>query len=349
MRDLPEQKRQALREAAFQELHTHWRHCLRCKLADKRLEIDGSRGKGASEVPLIASGDGLASDVVPSESTLHVLYPCPDPEQYDFGVVAGSFDGVQSRTHLLMSLTWDLLGDWLPFRFDEVTFSFALGCRPVNFEDPRRIMAPKQEWTKSCAPKWQTEIKLADPDLVMLCGRHALASVRRDLATKFNDHVGEVVEFEVYGDHSPLSYSGYVAPSPEDIVTNTRRDQYVLDGWNCAPQPNHISQPFHYWCWHVLYACWLSNTLRQLRCKEPVSSDTSIWEDLVSKFGEFYDNQHSIREVLDRVRREVLEETSGPGARAVQTDSTTFKSLREGDAHEEIDDGDEEEDDEDEE
>lgn len=345
MSDLPDSKARAeLRKTAFQELNYHWRHCLRCKLADKRLEIDSGRSKGASEVPLIAAGDGYHEDVVP-ESVLHVLYPCPDPEQYDYGNVGGGFGQVQSRSHLLVSLTWDLLQDWLPFEFSEVTFSFAVGCRPVNFADPRRIMAPKQEWLKACAPKWQTEIKLADPDLVLLCGRHALASVRRDLATKFNDYVGEVVEFSVHGDHAPLTYCGYVAPSPEDIVTNTRRDQYSIEGWEFSPQPNHITQPFHYWCWHVLYACWLSDTLRRLRCKEPVGPDTSIWGDLVLKFGEFYDNQHSIREVLDRVRREVLDETSGPGARAVQTDGDTFKSLAGEDEHEEIEYGDEEKED----
>lgn len=329
-----------MKSEALAEIAEHWRHCLRCKLADKRLENDPGRGKAASEVP------GFAGDIEQDRSTLHILYPCPDPEQYEFGNVNGSFSTeVLSRSHFLLQMTWAMLAEHLPFDWEELTFSFALGCRPVNFEDPRKIMAPKQEWLKACAPRWQAEVKVADPDLVLLCGRHALATVRRDLATKFNDYVGEVVPFVVYGKHPPLHYVGYVAPSPEDIVTNTHKAHYTLDGWNFGPQANHVRQPFHYWCWHVLFAAWLARTLRQLRSKDPITPDTSLWGDLVDKFGEFYDTQHSIRAVLERIKLEVSVETSGPGARAVQTDSSVFTALRSQDTEEEVLDGDEEEDD----
>lgn len=320
------------RRSAYDDLVQHWKHCLRCPLAEKRLEFDEKAGIYPASVPLVTDGaDRGKKEQPPAPSVLHVLYPAPDPEQFRTGNVGGmepADEETISRSHGLVECAWDVLAEDLPFSIDAVTFSFALGCRPVDFSNPRKITAPNSSQMKACRRRWQVEISLCDPVLVLLCGRHALASVRSDLtkAGDYYQHIGEVVPFYVPGrlpvrhDRDPrVQYVGYVMPSPEDLDLICRDDQ-IDEPWDGHPVRAESVQPWHHFLWHLTVSCWLAYTVRQLRIGRPIDHDWSLWPYLVRTFQEHFEQKStSMEELIGRVRDEIEAELSGEGARYYQT------------------------------
>ena len=317
------------REEVFEELHRAWKHCLRCKLADQRLSRDEERKKHPNSVPLLAE--------LPKECRLHVMYPVPDPVQYETGSVTGAYlsGEVGSISHGLFLYGIGLLSESLPWDEEHMAFTVAVGCRPVSFKDPRKVMKPNAEVLKACRPRWQTEVLLTDPTLVMACGQHAFRSIRPDLTTSFTSYIGEVVPFVIPTASGPVEYNAYVAPSPEDIHTTARVDQLTIEGWDWMPQQSHVQQPFHYWLWHQFYAIWLADTLRRFRDDLGIDQGSSLWPDIIAAFQRFYDTRSGVDALYSRVKSEIQLE-SGPGVR------TIMKTLGIEDDSGEIDDDDEE-------
>ena len=327
----------ASRSELLRELNDNWRHCLRCKLADKRLEREDTRGKMPAAVPLLSTGTDLDTRDPKAlrRSCLHVLLPCPDPEQHAAGNLAGAdtADEYLSRSISLLKGTWDALEQDLPFPFAEVTLSTGLGCRPVNFADPRKLMKPKPEWTKSCRGKLATEITIVDPDLVMVCGTHALASVAPKIRGKFTTLLGEVISFTLPGrlatrdgSFPEVEYFGYVAPSPEEIDLMSRDDHLDLGDWGFVPIASHVHQPFHYFCWHVVFSAWLAQTLRDLRIQGSIDENTSMWPFLQEQYAKYFEERDSVQDLVTRVKSEISAERDGPGALAYQQGHATLPS-----------------------
>ena len=289
-----------------EEVKNSWRHCLRCKLADQRLAVDESKKKFPSEVPMMLPA--------PKESRIHFLYPCPDPEQATFGNVLGAPVGApaDARSHLLVEMTLGLLSEYLPWDpLEYVSYSFALGCRPTSFKDPRRVMLPKSQWMKACRPRWRAEVLAADPQLIVLCGRHAFTTVRPDLTKSFTSYIGEVILAPIpqynpaNGQTRITEYSAYVIPSPEEIHLASKASQFQIDDWDFRPRASHVGQPFHYWCWHVLYAFWLADTLMRTRSGEFPTLETSRWPDILTALESFYTERLGVKEMYDRLSKEI--------------------------------------------
>jgi len=302
-----------------------WQHCLRCKLATQRLlEDDGTRKK-AQVVPMPCGTqtscrpDRTALFPPPIRPPLLVLFPCPDPAQFRSGQVEGqrNLNGeTNSPSFGLIEWTMRSWADVLPFGLDEVAFGFGFGCRLVNFRDPRKLMAPKQEYIKQCRERFAAELQIIDPGLVLLCGRHALAIANPTLATKHSRLIGEVVSFEIRTPHGPATYEGYVAPSPEMVNEDARSDHYDLAEWSVSPERSHVDHPIKFWLWHVVYACWLADTLERIeRGQEPHES----WGKIVHQYNNFYETRLTVAELIRRTKLIHEEETEGEGARASMT------------------------------
>lgn len=326
-KDWKELKRmkQDVRQQALNELVDQWQHCLRCSLADMRCSYDKAEGKFPAPVAFVSDGEdrGWNPRKLPPQAPLLIMYSCPDPEQFlagNLGAIEDASEETGSRSQMLVEECWRMVRNLLPWDLDEVAFSFALGCRPVNFKDPRKTTKPKQQWLKACRRRWQTEVSIVDPDLVLLCGRHALATVRPDLTTKYTKLLGEIVDFRIPGERGTVLYSGYVGPSPEDVFMNTPDEKFTADLWDMKPASRPSDDPFHDWLWHMVFSSWLAHSL-MCRRKGLGLPHESQWPALVGGLKEFYGEITPTSVIVRRVEAEVEFETYGVGARAAQTEA----------------------------
>lgn len=318
MRGTHEQNR-----AAAWEIHCGlWQHCLRCKLAMQRLREDEDSRKRATVVPMACSVDTDAGYLEiersppPDKPPILLLLPCPDPAQFRSGRMFGTKNLAgesNSPSFGLVQWTNSQFSDVLPFGLPDVAFGFAFGCRPVNFKDPRKLMAAKQEYIKACRERFAAELQIVDPDLVILCGRHALAIAAPSLATKHARLIGEVVSFQIPTPHGPATYEGYVAPSPEEVVKEARPDHYDIADWEIQPERSHVDHPIKFWLWHYIFACWLADTLRRLEAGDP---PLETWGRIVKQYNSFYENRLTVAELIRRTEYIQHEELEGEGARA---------------------------------
>lgn len=310
------------RQQVWEEHAAQWSHCLRCSLADLRLREDEDKGKQATTVPLAEGKNVLSPDPAP----LLVLYSCPDVSQEGASSLLGTRAAGQtnSPSHGFVEWSWEALGGLMPFSIDEVVFSVALGCRPVSFTDPRKLMKAKGEFIKGCRRRWQVEVLLADPDLILVCGRHALAAVRPDLGTQHSRLIGEVITIPVPAPGGIITYEGFVTTSPEDVVIDARDDHYEVQDWRVAPEQSHVDNPVRHWLWYLLYASWLSQTLRDV---EQGRAPRQEWASLLDEIDRFHANRTTVTSLLDR-KSELFEriatvakqELEGRGARQQQTE-----------------------------
>lgn len=288
----------------------YWAHCLRCPLADIRCQIDQEKDYLPAGVPRVVSADdwGLPNaEAIPRKSKLHLLLSTPDIDQWQTGSIAGTLSETNKSDSLNRAVIEDAfeqLRDYLPFGLEGVSVGLALGCRPVNFKNPRILSKAKAEWTKACRPRWQTELKIVDPDLVLICGRHALASVAPRRVSKFALLLGEIVEFEIDGAYGPVRYYGYVTEATEVVALASREDDLNLDEWQPQPSTSRALYPFRSWCWDLLMASWIAELLAARRSEDTIA-DTRTWDWLVRRLNEFYDEVSSVRQIVSRVRREV--------------------------------------------
>lgn len=284
-----------------------WTHCVRCSLCEHRVHEEGLPYRIAHASDIF--GDEL-SNQRPRPRLLHILYPCPDPQQFEasnFWAGQTSKGTPRSSAHWL--LWWSLevfrLANYLPPDLDpeELSVSFALGCRPVNFKNPRRIMKPKREFMKMCEPRWQTEILAADPELVLICGVHALAAVRPDLQSRYHGYIGEVVPFSIELNSGTAEFEGYVTHSPEEIVTIARRDHYVLENWEPKPIRGYTADPVKSWLWHLIWALWLAHAARHQIEDFPGHKD---FEALSQSLNDSFERRTTIQDLAanaERIRR----------------------------------------------
>lgn len=320
-------------EEAWEFHRERWQHCLRCPLAEIRLQDDAARPPTCVYV---------GSERPRAHRPLFVLYPCPDPDQSRAARLdGGQYDSgfPQSPAHGLLTWAWTTLGSMLPWGMSEVAFGFALGCRPVDYQDPKRIMAPRPEALRACRPRWQTEIVAADPDLILLCGRHSLAAVRPDIASQYNLLLGDVVPFYIDTPSGRLTYEGLVTMSPEDVVAVSRPDHYELDGWDVAPERSHVDNPMRYWLWHLVWAAWLSESIRSLDNGKGLPS---TWLSLCRNLDTFYTQSTTVRSLIERARDIAKLELEGRGVREFMTTTDIDPADDSAETGEEEDDGDEE-------
>ncbi len=312
------------RDRVWEEHVAQWSHCLRCSLADLRLREDPEKGKEPTTVPLAEGKNVLSDDPAP----VMVLYSCPDVSQERASSVRGFMAGgaTDSPSHGFVTWSWEALEGLMPFPIDEVVFSTALGCRPVSFTDPRKLMKAKGEFIKGCRRRWQVEVLLADPDLILVCGRHALAAVRPDLGTQHSRLIGEVIQIPVPAPGGMVVYEGFVTTNPEDVVNNARDDHYEVHDWSVAPEQSHVDNPVRHWLWYLLYACWLAQTLRDVSEGLPPQDE---WGSLLREIDRFHDNRTTVVSLLDRkselfghISRMAQDELAGKGARQQQTEET---------------------------
>jgi hypothetical protein len=281
---------------------------------------DPEQGKTATTVPL-AEGKNVLSD---TPAPLLILYSCPDAAQERSSSVRGVMDGgeTDSPSHGFVTWSWQALAGLMPFPIEEVVFGVALGCRPVSFTDPRKLMKAKGEFIKGCRRRWQVEILLADPDLVLVCGRHALAAVRPDLGTQHSRLVGEVIQIPVPTPRGTVVYEGFVTTSPDEVVLDARDDHYEVHDWQVAPEQSHVDNPVRHWLWYLLYACWLAQTLRDVAEGRPPRAE---WPSLLSEIDRFHASRTTVASLLERksalfshINQLAQDELSGKGARQQQ-------------------------------
>jgi len=306
-----------------------WKHCLRCKLSELRLHEDPDRRKRPSMVPLAgpcrSSLDPLG--IPPRSAPLYILYSCPDVQQERASSLEGSRDATGrtvSSSHGVVEWSWEAMGNLMPFPLDEIAVGFALGCRPVSFTDPRKLMKAKGENIKACRARWQTEVLIVDPDLVLICGRHALACVRPDLGTKHSRYIGEVITFDVQTPHGPVTYEGFVTVSPEEVAANARDDHYEVHDWNVGPEHSHVDNPVRHWLWFLLFACWLAEAGR---CVTDGITPPAPWASLTGELATFYRERTTVASLVERrsslftrAQQIAEDELAGRGARRLQTE-----------------------------
>ena len=335
------------RQDIYDDLKHHWEHCLRCPLADVRCKIDDDKEWVTAPVPFMVDGKSWDDTVCPDTSKLHFLLSIPDHYQWQSGKIAGVTSPtalVNSPNRLIVQQPFYDLKDILPFGLEDTTIGLSFGCRPINFKNPRKVSKPKQQVIKACKARWVTELLLADPQLVMVCGRHALASIDKTKKTKFYRYVGEVIEFQVNGLHGPVTYWGYVAPDPEQVFYQTRDEGFDISQWDRKPVSSRTLDPYYDWCWHIRMATWIAELLHRLRNKIPFDSDMRQWSRLVRELNNFYDETTPVAELVSRVQNEI---------NLSKIDPEDLRKAIDGDGEEEddllLDDDDEDDDEEDDE
>ena len=269
-----------------------WRHCLRCPLSDDRV------AEGMGLVPLGRTGE-LPLIIQPARWM--ILLSTPDTYQAETGDLRGteSEEGVCSSVSWnMVTLAWNDMLHELPFGLDEVAVSVALGCRPVNHQDPRRIMAPKPKHLLPCRPRWQTELLIADPHVVYLAGRHALAAASPRMATKWGSNLGEIVPFTVRTPKGPVEYCGFVGLNPEDVFRVCRDDHFQMSSeWLPAPA-SRVEEPYRAWVWSLILSSWVAEVCHRGGQGKPIPSQ---WTGIVNSLEAWFRSRTSVRDLVHSV------------------------------------------------
>lgn len=276
-----------------------WTHCLRCGLCEHRVQDTGLPYRVGHAIT--SDGTPLSACEEAPDIAVHVMYPCPDSLQFEASNIPAGADSrgaPKSPTHRLLMWSLEVFRDagMMPpgLTTRHIACSYALGCRPINFKNPRTIMKAKREFMKMCENRWVAETVGIDADLVLVCGTHALAAVRPDLAKDYHRLIGEVVPFELQHPGGPLRYEAFVTYSPEDVVTIARRDHYVLDEWSPGPVPAYSQEPVKAWLWNLLWALWLAHAVRHQIRDIPGHKD---FEELTDALNRSFSNRTTIQEL----------------------------------------------------
>lgn len=317
-------------EDALEYLERAWKHCLRCRLCEHRTEVDHAKGKHFGTVPFSEWGKyAWASDQkegMPHNHTWHFLLEAPDTVQQEHGKISVTetsrgevFEA--SPNSGFFDWTFGLLEGQLPGSKTDCGFSFAMGCRPIDFLYTTRLVKPSSSAAKRCRAKWSLELGIGMPILTYISGPNALSVVRPDLGTttKYATLRGEVIPFQVPVKRSPermpemMTLYGYVGPSIETVLRTANDEQlYGVQpgGWEPEPCGNPSSEPMLDWLWHVTWYMWLAETLRQQIFEEKAHLPYQMVE-LSETLNRWYEyKSHGLEDIenfLAQIRKDFLQ------------------------------------------
>jgi hypothetical protein len=330
-----------LRYEVWKEHTRTWTNCLRCRLADARRLSDTEKGVRPTNVIPARTLKNDPREVIP-RSPLYLLMPCPDlVQEYHTDVYGRTAPGEEEWPPQIRALwnVWDAIekacGSY-PYDIDDVPIGFAVGCRPMDFTDVRKRADPNQGILKACRPRWQTEIKLADPVMVIAFGHHAFASLRpTDIKKgKYSKAIGEIVPFTVPGVRGEITYTAYIAPDLYEVADNAQPIQWKKP-FTKMPTHSPVREPVANLRWHVWRALWICKAVELGRQGVALPDLPSDFMDMVHSVNSFYDGGETVTKAVSAVHAHVddLRETemSKADVRSVQVSAAVRRAELDGD------------------
>jgi len=180
-----------------------------------------------------------------------------------------------------------------PYERQLIPYISALGCRPVNHKDPTKVQKPNATMNKSCRPRWQAELRLIDPVLVMVMGHHAFSACfpKKPKKGDYLSAVGSVLPFTLPGATGDITYCAYVAPDPYETILNARRSEWTSP-FRYAPPQSLAKNPVAGLRWHVyrglLFAKVLETNREKVRDFEVPETLTHAWLKMATAESQFY-------------------------------------------------------------
>jgi hypothetical protein len=242
------------------------------------------------------------------------VLPFPDEVQSYWASPVGNLDleeAHQSPQIRTLLEVWGTLKERMPYGLEDVPIVFANGCRPVNFHRPREVVPPSGSVLASCRRRWQAEIRIIDPAMVVAMGHWAFAALWPDKQKKSNytAAIGEVLPFEIPTPRGPAQYLAYVATSPWEV------DRYANDrqrnaAWTGIPPYSGVREPVEALRWHLFRAAWITKVMEL----SDAAGDLSIpapgeggldWSFMVRQLNVFYDCRDDVSGVVSAVMEHV--------------------------------------------
>ena len=302
-----------VRLEAWKEHFYNWRHCLRCTYADWRMTEEPERRKRATPVPMAGSMATHSNWKVPevvNEHPVAILLPFPDPVQSYWASPVGN--PKEDRRYWspqinALAASWASMDGMLPYELAEVPIVFAHGCYPVNFARKRTTVDASATLLKSCRLRWQEELILIDPVLVISLDHWSHSALWPNQTKKGNyvKNLGEVLPFQIEGPRGDLEYTAYVGPSALEAAHKGREDQW-LASFKPTPPISAATDPVHALRWALFQGCWLAKTLELSRdSMEPVlpspQEGLEHWNAMVHGINKYYESRNSVKAAVELV------------------------------------------------
>lgn len=300
------------RAEAWQGHYKAWRHCLRCKNADWRCHHDPDINKRATPTPMAGSLKTYTNWRKPkivNQFPVVLLLPFPDSVQSYYaspvGNVKDNKEEWSPQLHALVSVWGDLEGK-LPYDLAEIPIVFALGCRPVNWRRTRDVVGPSQTILSSCRRRWQEQLLMIDPALVISFGHWGHATLFPNEMKKgdYSDSLGEVKTFSIPSPKGSVSYPAYIAYDPYVVADRARNDQWTRP-FSALPTSSSAKHPVEALRWDIWRACWLGKVLELSSHGEftlpSVDEGLDEWVSMVTALNDFYDGRDHVTDAVSQV------------------------------------------------
>jgi len=318
-----------------------WRHCIRCKLAECRLEERPRQEKYQAAVPIGGTMESChdfedISSPIP-KSPVVILLSHPDLVQERWANLWGNLQTPKRewppQVGALLNSFGALQGR-VPYTPEHIALVSAFGCRPMNYKDIRKTNPPTAEVIKACTPRWLAEVRMADPYLIIAMGHHAYASVMPRKMTK-DDYIkslGEVLSLTIPGARRPVTYGVYIAPDPNDVAISARRDQW-LKPWSQKPPRSETKEPVAALRWHLARGLWLARVLEGGRDRPLTDEEHANWKRINTTMtkaqGSKEDVMSAVKYVAAKVERSSAIELSDQDVRRAMAGQATAPETAE--------------------
>lgn len=309
-----------------------WKHCLRCRCAEWRLRPDEEKNKPPGTVPYAQMIDG--SDADPERTRVVFLLSTPDAVQEAAGCAVPVWEHngevlTSPQIEVIEGLLLDMVGQQhLPFSLDCVAIVFAQACRPVNWTNTRRLVAPTGQLLGACRPRWWWEIGWLQPDLVVALGHYAGAHTLGSDTTKaaWVKRIGEVLELEL----PAFSVPCYYAPDPSEAILRARAEEFE-EAFTREPPARRAHEKIKHLTWHLYRSLWMAEALRSFQTTggPPAAAE---WRHMLAATSRGHESKISVAAAVESLEAYLVsirdQEMSEADVRAAMLDASTAPTPR---------------------
>lgn len=253
-----------------------WRDCARCRHVNWRVLLDKDRKKVAGQVPFALDGEHLDDLVLrkaqyeltrpPKHRPVLFLLSAPDESQEASGNLAGQYaDSPEVTSPSVLTLArimYDLSKNgFVQYGPGDVAYSLALGCRPVNYTDARKLVSVAAQEYSACETRWIAEAMMVDPYMIVACGVSAFGALHRSdpKASTYAKYLGEVIVSKVQWQGTTYQVPVYVAPDPHQAHSNATSSAWDIEmSGSPSPPDRKIRHPIQSLRWHMYRALTLA-------------------------------------------------------------------------------------------
>jgi hypothetical protein len=223
----------------------------------------------------------------PERKPVLFLLSAPDEAQEASGNLAGQFaDSPEVTSPSVLTLArilYDLgYNKYVHYGPGDVAYASALGCRPVNYTDARKLVAVVAQEYAACETRWLAEAMMVDPCMVIACGPVAFGALHRSdpKPSTYARYLGEVIVAQVQWQGAMYEIPTYVAPDPHQAHSNATADAWDLEmAGDPRPPDRKVRHPIQSLRWHMYRALTLARACELGR--DALVSDSSSHRQLV--------------------------------------------------------------------